>query len=200
MADLFVGPPELRAYAPAWATPLWDLPEHDPRELVETGDPWWQFLAVVRSEDAERDQFIGLVEEVLRRMEGLARTDPVHWQETTRRILYWAILRRPRPEYLHVLEAVRRAESDAELRKGVEEMAGKIGMTWEQELLLRGEERGRSSGTLESHRKILLNQFRKKFGSLPEDLQRRIDAAELPALEAALDQVLALGALDDLRL
>src|SRR4051812_29687420 len=54
MADLFGGPPELRAYAPAWAAPPWDLPEHPPRELIETGKAWWQFLAVVRSEGRSR--------------------------------------------------------------------------------------------------------------------------------------------------
>jgi len=47
---------------------------------------------------------------------------------------------------------------------------------------------------------ILHRLLQKRFGPLPEDLGRRIEAADFALLEAALDQVLDLTALEQLQL
>lgn len=75
-------------------------------------------------------------------------------------------------------------------------MAEQVELTWEEELLQRGESRGE----LLALRRTLRQQITKRFGSVPEDLGRRIDAADMPALEAALEQILTATSPGELRL
>ena len=75
-------------------------------------------------------------------------------------------------------------------------MTQQIELNWEQELLARGEARGR----LMMLRQILQEQLQKRFGELPEALLQRLAAADLPTLKAAWDQTETLTSLNDLRL
>jgi hypothetical protein len=151
---------------------------------------------VVRAERAEGTEFATVVSEALRRLAGLAGREPAHWERLTRLALYWAVLRRPRAEWEPILEAIRRTQDDAELEREMESMAEQVELTWEEELLQRGESRGR----LRAYRRVLRQLIKKKFGSVPAELERRIDAADEPRLEAALGQLLSAASLDDVSL
>jgi hypothetical protein len=62
-------------------------------------------------------------------------------------------------------------------------------------------EEGKVKGRLEANRATLKRQLTAKFGPLPAALQERIDATLDPGrLDAALDQVLTLQSLDELKL
>lgn len=77
-----------------------------------------------------------------------------------------------------------------------ETRAEQVERTWEEELL----QRGLSRGEVLVRRQVLRQQIKKKFGSVPEELERRIDAADLPRLEAALEQILTAASADELSL
>lgn len=196
IAELFDGPEELRVFAPQWATAFWELGLDEPADLLNSGEAFAQVMAVVRAERAEEGAFAEVVAQALGRLGGLAGRDPVYWQQLARLMLYWTILRRPKHEWEPILACVRRAHHDAELEREVETMAEQVELTWGEELFLRGESRGE----LRAHRKILRHMIETKFGSVTEELIRRIDAADLPALEAALEQILSVASPVELRL
>jgi hypothetical protein len=79
-------------------------------------------------------------------------------------------------------------------------MIENIEQTWEQELLSIGEARGRTEGALQVLREVVRRQLRQRFGELPAEVLARIEQAELPALQAAVDRVHSLAALADLQL
>src|SRR4051794_6150691 len=47
LEELFGAPESARVWAPRWPALWWDLPEHEPADLLEAGEAWWQTLAVV---------------------------------------------------------------------------------------------------------------------------------------------------------
>lgn len=65
--------------------------------------------------------------------------------------------------------------------------------TWEA----RGEERGEERGELKRARHILQRQLEQRFGALPAEVIRRIDDADLVALDQWLDRVLVASSLDE---
>jgi hypothetical protein len=85
------------------------------------------------------------------------------------------------------------------------DLANQQELTWEQELLAKGEAigeardeaRGQAQGELKAYRKMLRKRLERRFAPLPEALLQKIDAAELPALEAAVDQADAVQSLDE---
>lgn len=88
VAELFDGPEELRVFAPQWVTAMWDLSRDAPADLLASDEAFAQALAVVRAERAEGGEFAAVVGEALRRLSGMARHEPVHWQQLARLTLY----------------------------------------------------------------------------------------------------------------
>src|SRR5262249_40003178 len=80
LADLFAGPDELRVYAPQWPTPLSELVGSTPAELLASGEPFWQALAVARAEREETGVFRDVFLEALERLAPLAATNRVEWE------------------------------------------------------------------------------------------------------------------------
>jgi hypothetical protein len=199
LAELFAGPDELRALAPLWPSRLFDLPEHPAAELLQ-GEPWWQAMAVVRAERDEPGTFTQVLGEALRRLEGLAQQDRVDWQQMVGLVLHWALFRRPHREHAAILTAVRGSLANADLLREVERMAEQMEQTWEQELLAKGEARGKVQGKLELYRELLRKRLEQRFAPLPEAILERINAADLPTLEAAFDRVDGVHSVDELTL
>jgi hypothetical protein len=196
IAELFDGPESLRVFAPQWATAMWDLSQDEPAALLASDEAFAQAMAVVRAERAESEAFAAVVTEALQRLSALTGRDPVHWQQLARLTLYWSILRRPRAEWEPILASLRRTHENAELEREVETMAEQLGLTWGEELFLKGESRGE----LRALRRNLRQLVTRKFGSVSDDLAQRIEEADLPALESALEQMLIVTSPDELRL
>ena len=74
-------------------------------------------------------------------------------------------------------------------------------MNWfEREMDLRerrGESRGESTGERKAERRLLLKLLRQRFGELPFAVVARIEAAEVPELEAWVDRVITASRLED---
>ena len=72
-------------------------------------------------------------------------------------------------------------------------MANQMQQNYEQELLARGQQIGQqigeARGQLRAYRTLLSKQLQKRFGALPASVVQRIEAADLPWLDAALDRV-----------
>ena len=142
LADMFPGIDLLQSLVPVWPLLIWDIAEHEPRELLDSAQAWLQALAVVRAERAEQDEFHGVLSEALRRIEGLSASDTVRWKELLWFVLSWSLRRRPGTEKETLQEVVltsQEAASDQEEVRAMSEVAWK---TWEEELRERGEQRG----------------------------------------------------------
>lgn len=202
LADLFAGSEELGGWAPQWPARLYDLAAHSATALVQSSDAWWQAMAVVRAEWLNAEEFAAVLAEAIRRLEGWGQRDRVGWQQLVRLVLYWGLFRRPTEEHAEILEQVRKSVANVELMREVETMSQQMKQNYEQELLARGEQRGErrglEQGRREAYRTFLRKQLTKRFPTLPESVQQRIDAADLAWLETALDRVDQLQSPDDL--
>jgi hypothetical protein len=196
LSDLFDVPESLRAWLPQWAMPLWDLPEHTPEQLLQTGEGFWQALAVARAECASPDDFRNVLEETLRRLEPLGISQPVYWQQLLRFVLYWALHRRPKQERDGLIDAARASQMNVQLQEEVQTMSQRLWKNAEEELLEEGEAKGEVRGM----RTMLQSQLQKKFRQLPEDILQRIATADAEHLKAAALQVIDIQSLDELHL
>lgn len=83
-------------------------------------------------------------------------------------------------------------------------MSRQLQQTYEQELVLnaeaRGEARGKAQGEAHLARATLRSLLSKRFGPLSPEVLERIDRAALPQLQVALESILDIGSLEDLRL
>ncbi len=60
-----------------------------------------------------------------------------------------------------------------------------------------GRNEGRSEGLREGSRRTLLKLLRTRYGALPQEAVARVEAADLPQLDAWTDRVLTAATLDE---
>jgi hypothetical protein len=215
LADLFAGPDELKAYAPQWPMPLSELILTPPGDLLASGEPFWQALAVVRAEREEPAVFRSVFVEALERLAGLAETDRVEWERLLKMMLGWGMIRRSGREQAGLIEAVRQSHLSALRQEEVTQMIENLGQTWEQELRqsweqewlgraaqarTEGRTEGRAEGELLMCRQVVDTLLRQRFGELPADVVQRVAQADLPALQRVIAGYPTLTALKDLPL
>jgi hypothetical protein len=201
MAELIGGADELRAFAPRWAPLFWDLAERSADELLATAGEWLAALAVIRAEREDAEAFRRVFTRVLARLERLSEQETVRWHDLVWFVLSWALRRRPGQEREQLLQTARSSQSDVICQEEVRRMSETIEQTWEQELLARGEARGRAEGQMRECRDALRELLEERFGPLPETVVQRIETADnLERLRAARRHALHLNALSELQL
>jgi hypothetical protein len=193
LADLIVVPEPFRPYVPVWEPVFWSLGEHTPEALLNAGGEWLAALAVVRSERDAPEAFWAILAEVTRRLEPLSTQDPVRWQDLMWFLLSWALRRRPGEERDRVAATAATAMANAALQQEIQAMSQTVRQTWEQEMLERGE--------LLAARKHLRIFLEGRFGTLPEELVRQVEASEdLERLRGCIRQVAQITSLEQLQL
>ena len=86
-------------------------------------------------------------------------------------------------------------------REEVEQLSTTVVETWEQELVARGEARGRAEGEMNARREDLRLLLEERFGPLPDAVATQIsEIVDAEQLRDALRQVIHLRALEDLKL
>jgi hypothetical protein len=203
--DLLGEPAEFHGFVPQWAPLFWELSEHDAEELLDSGDAWQQTLAVLRAQAADRETFEHVYVSAMRQLEPLAAKDHVRWSELTRIILSWGQWRRPHQERQGLLVAAQATQTNVERQKEVGLMAQTIAESiWEEGLrkgLEQGLEKGRIEGEMEAARRLLRQLLVKRFGTVPEDVLKRIaSATEAERLTSAALQVSDIATAEDLPL
>jgi hypothetical protein len=203
LADLFDVPEALKSWGPQWAMPLWDLPEHPTEELLHSSEAFWQALAVARSERAPTDEYLGVLRESLQRLQPLGTQQQVYWHELLRLVLYWSIYRRPDREHDAIIRAARESQADVQIQQEVQTMSTEIAKTWEEELnerIAKAAERAALQREVQVYRTTLRTQLEQRFPGLPEEVVRRLEAADLERLKRAVAQVLTIRSPEELRL
>ncbi len=209
LADLFAAPEELKAWLPEWTMPLWDLPEHAADDLLKSGEPWWQTLAVARAENEGTDEFRRVMQEALKSLEPLGLSENVYWHQQVKMVLYWSLYRRPRREHGELIDAARASQSTVQLQQEMTTMSQTMEMTWEEELLERADQmaaqkvaqkvaQATAQATAQAYRDMARRLLQDRFPSLPEEVTRRIDDADVEWLKAAVLRVAKVASPDEL--
>src|SRR5207245_1599202 len=79
----------------------------------------------------------------------------MRWHDLLWFVLSWALRRRPGAEREELLEAARSSQMDLKHREEVAALSETVGVTWEHELVARGEARGRLEALRENLRLLL---------------------------------------------
>jgi Putative transposase, YhgA-like len=195
LADLFDVPDSLKPWLPAWAMPLWDLSEHTVEQLLQSNEGFWQALAVPRAQNAPLDEFLQTFHTVVERLEPLGTQAPQHWHQLLTMALAWAIFRRPSREHALIIQTAETSHHTVQLQTEVKTMSHAVEQTMEQEIQER-----LAVATRETLRSVLRSQLQRRFQTIPEALNQRIEQANVETLRAALDQIVTVQSLDDLQL
>jgi hypothetical protein len=200
LAELFVGPPELRPVAPYWPLLFWDLAEHSTESLLNSAGGWLQCLAVIRAEEEEAPTFEAVFAEALRRLESLGGTEEMRRKDLLWFVISWALRRRAKAERERITAVAKASQSNHVHQAEAETMAKSLGMSWEQEEKVLVAESARQAD-LQARKEMLRSLLEKRFGSLPDALLQRIDSTtDVERLKAGLLQVLEISAPDELDL
>jgi hypothetical protein len=137
----------------------------------------------------------------------VASGQPVYWHELVRFVLGWTLSRRPPGEYDELIRAAKESQSSVQFQQEVATMSQQLAKAWEDEINDRWQARLEQAERLAeertrraTYRETLCRQLQKRFGPLPLELAQRIEAADVARLEAALDQIPDLTALEQLQL
>jgi hypothetical protein len=134
LADLLVGPPELRPVAPHWPLLFWELAEHSTESLLGSASAWLRSPAVIRAEGDDPQTFEAVFAEILRRLEGLAGTEEMRRKDLLWFVISWAIRRRPKAEREHIAAVAKASQSNRVHQAEAETVAKGLGLSWEQEV------------------------------------------------------------------
>ncbi len=211
MADLLTEPKVFHTFAPKWEPIFWSLAEYTPEQLLNSGAPWLEMMAVLRVERAETAVFQGILIEAMKRLASLQGREEVRWSDCLRVILTYASWRRP-PQEAKALEDIAlavhptRKQEVGQMFQTIAEQLIERGrnegraeaQTIAEQLIERGRNEGRAEGELQTHRENLRRLLLRRFQQLPEDILQRIaSCADVERLKLALDRVLVWNSVDD---
>src|SRR5262245_38685577 len=217
LRELLDEPAAFHAFVPDFRPLFWNLADHSPEQLLQTGREWLQTLAVPRVEEESADTFARVVAEVARLLEPLHGKNHPRWYDLLRIVLTYIAWRRPAEERNQLVNVVQQAQADMLRREEVQKMGQKLGATivdiardegrqegrleGRQEGRLEGRQEGRQEGQLLACRAILRGMLEDRFSPLPPDVLQRIESCEdVARLQTAIQQSSRLQKLDDLQL
>lgn len=157
-AELLRGPEAIRAFGPKWEPLFWSLTDRTADELLAGGD-WQHFLAVMRVAHADRDELDRVVRAACRRLGDRQSPDRVRALELLRAALTFVLSRRDDVDV-------------AALRAIVQEEHGP-----EEEVAIMGRTLVDKGGWIVG-RRMVLAVLTKRFGTIPSEVSRKVEALE----------------------
>jgi hypothetical protein len=185
LADLLGEPAVFHAFAPTWQPVFWNLADHTPEALLQSGAEWLEALAVLRAQGEDTEAFLAVFRQALQGLAVIHERETVRWSELVRMVLAYSLQRRPASERNPLMVAV--TETYPERREEVQNMTKTIAESLMEEGELRGIKR------------LLRRLLENKFGNLPPEVVQQIDvASDADRLEEAALQAHRLARLEDL--
>lgn len=201
LASLIGGPAPFARYAPKWTPLFLDLGPITPEALLQMTACWFNALAVVRADNQEAEAFRHILQDALRRLEGLAETEPARWRELLHFVLQWALYRRPNEERAGLIESAKASQSNALVQQEVQSMGQTIAEALIAEGEAKGIEKGEAKGRLTTEREWLQAALEAKFGPVPDVIRKQIQSAtDHDRLRTAFLRVQQLGSLEEFEL
>ncbi len=166
LAELLGPPNSFHPFAPAWAPVFWELSARTPSELLNAEHAFLNVLAVVRVEGEERDAFVQVFQQTMRKLDPIHGTNRVRWAELLQLIFGWVYHRRPAKERSDWIDLAA-ATKDNELSR--QELSA-MGSIWGKTMAEEDYEA--------NSKKIIGMQARKRFGEPTSDEERQLLAVE----------------------
>jgi hypothetical protein len=199
--DLLEGPPELVGLTPNWGPIFWNLSARTAESLLAAG-PMMQVLAAVRAGGGEAGEFAEVYRQGSANVAVLGGAEKVRWQELTHALLSVAYHERPEAERDGLIDVVRQV--NGRKKKAVNAMAETIAEiiadTLPKLIAQECEQKAEQRGVAKGLRRGLTVILSEKFGKLPANVKRRIEAADVAALDKAIEEAPQLQKLEDLKL
>ena len=192
MADLLTEPQAFHVFAPVWEPLFWNLAEHSPQQLLNSGAAWLELMSVMRVERADAVEFQAVFAEAAQRLAALQGREEVRWSDFLRIVLTYASWRRPPAEGDTLTKIA--MEANPTRKEEVRQMAQTIA----EALIEEGRAEGRAEGELGTQRENLRRLLLRKFQQLPDTILQRIETcADVEKLKAAIDRVLDMKSLNE---
>ena len=145
-------------------------------------------MAIVRSEDAERDEALRVYRELLRQLAGLRETNATRWLHLLRFALGWVVNRRPPDEQSVWQQTTLDHQTDILVREEIDKMGKTIAQNWVEEGIKIGVEKGRQ----EAQKEFIEDIGRKRLGEpgavAQASLRSITDVARLKLLLARVQE------------
>ncbi len=185
LSELLVEPSAFHAFAPTWAPLFWELPKHSVEELLSAEEAFLQALAVVRVDDADRDEFAKVYRATLDRLNSTQASNRSRWSDLVYLIVGWLLHRRPKSDQPELIEATRQLAPDLERREEIDKMVE----TYADVVFAEGERKGERKGRAAQAREILLLLSAKRLGAASPEIEAAVNAiSDLDRLKRMLNR------------
>jgi Putative transposase, YhgA-like len=144
LADLLDEPSAFHPFAPRWEPLFWEVGNDSVEDLLHHEDAFLQVLAMVRTEDAEREEALRVYRELLKKLAGLRETNAARWTHLLRFALGWVLNRRPKGERAEWLRVTEENQNDVLAKEEIRNMEQTIAQSLVEQGIEVGLERGRT--------------------------------------------------------
>ena len=134
LSDLFDVPEALRSVLPQWTMHLWPLDQQSADELLQSSDPFWQVLSVVRATNEEQSAYFDRLRKVFDGLLAVASSSKMYWEDLARIVINWSIGKRPENEHDVIFDLSRRPFVGTPYESEVVEMAEAAFKSYEEAL------------------------------------------------------------------
>lgn len=205
LADMMAFPPDVAIPTPSWDLIFWEVAAESAEDLCESRREFIAAMALIRAEREDGDSYRRIYAEVLKRIEPLCQSDRHRWKELLGFVLEWSLRRRPRNERPEFRAIAVDRHRDAERKREVQEMNATLEVGMDKEIFDRGVAQGVAQGVargeIQARRADVMLLLEDRFGPIPSELRRQIDAIEDPTrLAAVLRQIIRIRSLTELQL
>jgi len=200
-------PADLVRFVPAHETLFLKLQETPAEVLTQAGSALAYVLRVMQVADEPREVLLQVLEGAIGFLEGLPAEAQAEWRRAMQFLLQLIVHKRDVTEHERFREMVIEA---AERRQDqeVSEMAKTAAEVYEErgrkqgwiEGRREGEIEGRREGKIEGQRKMLLQALEFRFGTVPEEVRKTVEALSEPQLAEYLQRALEASSLAEVGL
>ena len=207
IADMLDEPAAFHPFAPVWKPIFWEVGEHTAQEWLASEDPFLQLMAIVRAENAERDEALAVYREMLRQFADLREQNAMRWTHLLRFALGWVVNRRPRSERSDWIQATEESQTSVLAKEEIRNMGKTIAQSWVEEGFEMGQAKGIEIGqakgieigAVKTLHAMIDRIGRKRLGEPPEQVRTELLAInDVARLERLSDRVLDVASWQEL--
>ena len=190
-------PEALEPFVPQHKTLFLNLKTTNPGKLVAEGYPFGWVLRVIQKEYAKIEEFAEALELAVSNLDKLPEEERNQWKKLMYYLLLLIFHRRDKEEQPELLSAVNETVKDHHRREEV----NKMGRTAAQALIEEGKEIGMEQGALRTRQEVLLELIQGKFGSIPQQIERRIQLIrDIDRLKTLTRKIIHASNIDDINI
>ena len=180
-------PEPLERFIPQHDTLFFNLKTTNPEQLVAEGHPFGWVLRVIQKEGATTEEFAEALKLAVANLDKLPEAERNQWEK----LMYYLVLlifhRRDKEEQPELISLVDETVKDRNRREEV----SKMGRTAAEALM--------EEGALRTRREVLLELMQDKFGSIPQQIERRIQfIRDIDRLKTLTRNIIHASNIDDI--